>query len=88
MPTLSMFFGLIIRMYYGPKEHNPPHIHVYYQDISATININTCEIIEGNLSNKHLRIIAAWIEIHREELLANWALCQNGEQPFSIEPLK
>jgi hypothetical protein len=32
MPTISMFFGIIIRMYYAPKEHNPPHIHVYYQD--------------------------------------------------------
>lgn len=88
MPTLSMFFGLIIRMYYAPKEHNPPHIHIYYQDLSATVDINTCELLEGRLSNKHLRIVAAWIEIHKDELMANWALCQNGEQPFSIEPLK
>ena len=39
MPTLSMFFGIIIRMYYAPKEHNPPHIHVYYQDMAAVMNI-------------------------------------------------
>lgn len=32
MPTISMFFGIIVRMYFGPKEHNPAHIHVYYQD--------------------------------------------------------
>jgi len=42
MPTLSMFFGIIIRMYYAPKEHNPPHIHAYYQDFKATINILDC----------------------------------------------
>ena len=49
MPTLSMFFGIIIRMYYAPKEHNPPHIHVYYQIYKAIINIMNCEIINGEL---------------------------------------
>lgn len=88
MPTLSMFFGLIIRMYYAPKEHNPPHIHVYYEGFSATMGINSCEILEGKLPGKQVRLVAAWIEIHREELLANWTLCQNGEKPFSIDPLK
>ena len=88
MPTLSMFFGLIIRMYYAPKEHNPPHIHVYYGDSSATVRISDCAIAEGKLTAKQLRLVAAWIEIHRDELLADWALCQNGEKPFPIEPLK
>jgi hypothetical protein len=81
MPTISMFFGIIIRMYYAPKEHNPPHIHVYYQDYKATIRIQDCEIIVGQIPSKQLRLIQAWIEIHREELLANW-------KPFQIEPLK
>jgi Domain of unknown function (DUF4160) len=88
MPTLSMFFGLIIRMYYAPKEHNPPHIHIYYQEFSATMEINTCEILEGKLPAKQIRLAAAWVEIHREELFADWSLCQNGEKPFPIEPLK
>ena len=88
MPTLSMFFGLIIRMYYAPKEHNPPHIHVYYQDYSTTVKIDDCTILEGELPARQLRLIAAWIEIHREELMADWALCQNGQKPFPIEPLK
>jgi len=88
MPTLSMFFGIIIRMYFAPKEHNPPHIHVYYQNDSCIIEINSCEMSEGKIPNKQYRIVVAWIEIHKEELLANWQLCQNGEKPFSIEPLK
>jgi hypothetical protein len=37
---------------------------------------------------KQLRLIQAWIEIHRDELLADWDHCQNGEKPFQIEPLK
>jgi hypothetical protein len=88
MPTIAMFFGLIIRMYYAPKEHNPPHIHVYYQENRAIVNILTGEVMEGELSVRNNRLIQAWIEIHKEELVANWQLCQNGEKPFQIESLK
>jgi hypothetical protein len=49
MPTISMFFGIIIRMYYAPDEHNPPHIYAYYQDNKATINLYDCEIIAGKI---------------------------------------
>ncbi len=83
-----MFFGLIIRMYYSPKEHNPPHIHVYYQDLASVVNIENCKIVKGNLPAKQTRLVNAWIEIHKEELLANWELCQNGEKPFQIQPLQ
>jgi hypothetical protein len=88
MPTISMFFGIIIRMYYAPKEHNPPHIHAYFQDFSAVIHIEAAELAEGYLPSKQLRLVIAWIEIHKEELMADWQLCQNGEKPFSIDPLK
>lgn len=88
MPTLSMFFGIIIRMYYAPKEHNPPHIHVYYQEFKAKINLINDDVAEGKIPSKQLRLVLAWIEIHREELMADWKLCQNGEKPFVIEPLK
>lgn len=88
MPTISMFFGIVIRMYYAPKEHNPPHIHVYYQDVTASIEINTGEVLKGKLPTRQTRMVQAWIEIHREDLLANWKLCQNKEQPFKIEPLR
>ena len=88
MPTLSMFYGIIIRMYYAPVEHNPPHIHAYYQDFKALISIISQEVIDGEIPAKQLRLVNAWIEIHREELMANWILCQNGEKPYAIEPLK
>jgi len=52
------------------------------------IDINTCEILEGQIPPRQLRLVSAWIEIHKEELQANWKLCQNGEKPFPIEPLK
>ena len=88
MPTISIFYGLIIRMFYGPKEHNPPHIHVSYQGEKALVNILTGEVMEGKLLPRNHHLLRAWIEIHKDDLLANWELCQDGEQPVKIEPLK
>jgi hypothetical protein len=88
MPTIAMFFGIIVRMYYAPKEHNPPYIHVYYQNYRATFLIEDGNLHNGDLPSKQKRMVQAWIEIHKDELIANWELCQNGEKPFSIEPLK
>jgi hypothetical protein len=87
MPTISMFYGLIVRMFYAPEEHNPPHIHAIYQSQEALVAIKDGQVLKGTLSNRHLKFIQAWIEIHKEELLANWDLCQHGEPPFKINPL-
>ncbi len=87
MPTISMFFGIIIRMYCAPQEHNPPHFHAYYQDHKAIIDINTCELKEGSLPRKQLKLVLAWAELHKDELLADWQLASNGELPFKISPL-
>jgi len=75
-------------MYYAPKEHNPPHIHAIYQDVESVFAINTGELTAGDLPARQCRLVQAWIEIHREELIADWELCQNGEKPFQIEPLR
>ena len=88
MPTISMFFGIIIRMYCSPGEHNPPHIHAYYQEATAIIDIRSGEVLEGMLPSRQTKLALAWTEIHREELLADWVLASNGELPFPIEPLK
>lgn len=65
MPTVSMFFGIIIRMYLAPKEHNPPHIHTVYGDEEAVFRISDGLISEGSLSNRQTRLVQAWIEISR-----------------------
>ena len=88
MPTISMTYGIIVRIYTGASEHNPPHIHIYYQDSRASFNINTGELLDGILGKKQTRLVQAWIELHKEELQANWILAQKGEKPFSIDPLK
>lgn len=76
MPTISMFFGIIVRMYFGPKEHNPPHIHVYYQDDTAMFNLENGSLLSGKIPNRQIKLVGAWMEIHKDELLADWKLCQ------------
>jgi hypothetical protein len=88
MPTISMFYGIIIRMYFAPGEHPPPHFHVYYGEDKATVDIRTCEILEGSLPRKQAKLVLAWAELHQDELLANWSLVMNGEKPFVVPPLQ
>jgi hypothetical protein len=74
LPTISMFYGIIIRMYFAPGEHPPPHFHVYYAEYTATVDIRTCEVIEGNLPRKQIKLVLAWSELHQEELMNDWNL--------------
>ncbi|MBX3044834.1 MAG: DUF4160 domain-containing protein [Ignavibacteriae bacterium] len=88
MPTISMFYGIMVRMFMGKSEHNPPHIHVSYGGYNASFDINKNELIEGKFPLKQTRLVQAWIELHQEDLLADWEIAQNGESPFKIEPLR
>jgi hypothetical protein len=83
-----MFYGLIIRMYYAPKEHPPPHFHVYYAEHKATVDIASCELLDGLLPRKQLKLVLAWAELHQDDLMADWQLVMNGEEPFRIAPLQ
>ncbi len=88
MPTISMFYGIIIRMYCSLGEHNPPHIHAYYQSYKAIVDIRNSEISGGKLPPKQAKLVLAWTALHKEELLEDWELASKGELPVPIEPLK
>lgn len=89
MPELARFFGIIICMYSEVGEpHHQPHIHAYFQNRTAVFNIDSIGLIAGDLPGREKRLIEAWIEIHREELLENWERLQNGELPFKVAPLR
>ncbi|MBA2493871.1 MAG: DUF4160 domain-containing protein [Acidobacteria bacterium] len=89
MPVISMFYGVIVMMYYfDNRQHNLPHIHVKYGDEESVISIPNGEIIEGSIRPAKLKLVQAWIEIHQEDLMANWELAINGQSVFKIEPLR
>jgi hypothetical protein len=89
MPTISMFYGILIQMYfYDDKKHHCPHIHAEYGDQHATLAISDGTILAGSLPSAKMKLVQAWIEIHRDDLLADWKLAVAGEPVFKIDPLK
>ena len=88
MPVLSMFYGIIIRMQseHGGK-HHVPHIHVICAEKESVFSLDG-EQLEGEIDSNKKKLVEAWIEIHKEDLQANWKLLYEGEQFFKIEPLK
>lgn len=89
MPAISMFYGIVIYLYfYDDERHKIPHIHAKYQGQDASVSISNGEILAGDIPLSKLRLVQAWIEIHRDALMADWALAVNGQPPFAIEPLR
>ena len=89
MPVISMFYGLIVTMYYlDTKQHKLPHIHVKYNDFEAVYEIPNGNLLGGSLPINKEKLVKAWIEIHQEELMANWQLASTGNKVFTIDPLK
>lgn len=88
MPVLSTFYGIIVRMYreVGGR-HNMPHIHAEYAGEEIVIALDGT-VLEGSIPKGKMKLLEAWMEIHREDLEANWKLLSNGEQFFRIDPLR
>ena len=70
MPTISMFYGIIALMFFEIGEkHNPPHVHVRYQGMKASIAIDDGALLAGEIPVRQLRMLQVWIDLHRDELL-------------------
>ncbi|MCL2169314.1 MAG: DUF4160 domain-containing protein [Defluviitaleaceae bacterium] len=88
MPTLSMFYGILIRMNYKDiGQHNLPHFHAFYAEFEAVFGLDG-EIIAGEFPRKQASLVKAWTLLREEDLVTNWKLAANGEKIFRIEPLR
>ncbi|EIC23711.1 DUF4160 domain-containing protein [Thiorhodovibrio frisius] len=85
MPIISRFFGIIIRMFFN--EHAPPHFHAEYGEHRATIDIRSLTIMDGKLPRRATELVLDWAELRQSELLRDWELCQQHQQPDEIAPL-
>ena len=89
MPTISMFYGIIISLYfYDNERHNLPHILAKYQGQDASFSILDGALLSGEIPPSKAKLVQAWIEIRREDLLADWELAINGQSLFPIDPLR
>ena len=82
-PVVSIFFGIVIRMYHD--EHPPPHFHASYQGFTALVRIEDGEVVHGSLPKKAARIVRQWALDHQDALMANWALGKALE-PMELIP--
>jgi Domain of unknown function (DUF4160) len=89
MPTISMFYGILVSIYtFDTEKHHSPHIHIRYNEFNATIEIPNGEVLSGNLPKRQMKLVQAWIELHGDELMADWTLAAEGQTPFKIDPLR
>ena len=77
MPTISMFFGILIKMY--NQEHNPPHFHAYYQGFEAIFNIESGKRTHGKFPPRAEKIVSEWAQEYQKELLEDWDLASNNK---------
>jgi len=89
MPSISTFYGIIIYMYFmDNRQHKMPHIHVKYQGQEVVVSIPSGDVLEGSIPPSKMKLLQAWIEIHKDELMADWELAVSGEHPYKIDPLR
>ena len=86
MPTISMFRGIKISMYWA--DHMPPHFHATYGGEEVIISINDLEVIDGAIPGKQLKMLLGWAALRQDELMDNWELASRKQELFAIEPLR
>jgi Domain of unknown function (DUF4160) len=70
VPTISRFYGIVIAMYFD--DHGHPHFHARHAGAEAKVRFDQVEVIDSTLQMRDLRLVLAWVELHRGELLENW----------------
>lgn len=86
MPSISQFYGILIRMFYN--DHAPPHFHAVYGEYELIVGIAPITIIQGKAPNRVRSMVLEWTALHQQELLENWKYCQDSQSPLPIEPLE
>ena len=86
MPRLSEFYGIVVYMYWS--DHQPPHFHAIYAGEEAQVRIDDGTFLAGSLPRTAARLVRDWIDLHGEELMANWQRAQAMETLVTIEPLQ
>lgn len=84
MPEISRFYGIVIKMFFKPKEHEPSHIHALYGEYVGIFNIKTHKMIDGDLPPKAQSLVEEWIIINEEQLQSMW----NSQKIIKLPPLE
>lgn len=84
-----MLYGMLVLMFFrNNRRYHLPHIHARYQSEEVAISLEDGSVLDGGIPPKQLKMVPAWIEIHKEDLFVDWELAVNGEEPFRIALLQ
>ena len=72
LPEISRFYGIIIKMFFKPKEHEPSHLHALYGEHVGIFDLQTLKMVEGDLPRKAQELVREWMEYHQSSLLEMW----------------
>ena len=86
MPTISVFYGIVIQMFW--RDHSPPHFHALYAEYEVLIDLRDFRVIRGGLPRRAMALVLEWAAERREDLMEDWNLCSQLKTPKAIEPLK
>jgi hypothetical protein len=86
MPVLSLFMGIMIKMYHG--DHPPPHFHAFYGEFEAQVSISSGKILKGQLPPRIKKLVNEWRKLHKSELEKSWELAQSIKPLKRIKPLE
>lgn len=83
MPEISRFYGIVIKMFFKPKEHEPSHLHALYGEFVGVFDLQTMKMTEGDLPSKAQELVMEWMKLHQNELLVMW----NSQNLCKLPPL-
>jgi hypothetical protein len=86
MPTISCFYGIVIRIFY--RDHSPPHFHAVYGEYEAVVGIKPITVLEGAVPPRVRSMVLEWVALHQDDLMEDWERCRRGEVPHPIPPLE
>ncbi len=72
MPEISRFYGIVIKMFFKPKEHEPSHIHAIYGEYMGIFDLELLKMTEGDLPKKAQELVQEWLGTHQNELIQMW----------------
>ena len=81
MPEICRFYGIVIKMFFKPKEHEPSHIHALYGEYVGVFDLTAMAMTEGDLPGKAQELVKEWLETNRDKLQEMWDTQKLGKLP-------
>ena len=72
MPEISRFYGIVIKMFFKPKEHEPSHLHALYGEHVGIFDLQSFKMLEGDLPKRAQELVTEWMQQHQAALLEMW----------------